>query len=78
LSPYEQNTQQSPGFGVITASQAAHWWIATQPLVGIVSIDAWPQAGHVRVAASSATRRLSPAPAPQGGYGLGILELFRL
>jgi hypothetical protein len=65
LSPKEQNTQQSPALGVSRAAQPAHWWKATQPLVGIVSTDVWPQDGHVSVDVSSAMSHRITAPTPE-------------
>jgi hypothetical protein len=54
--PYEQNTQQSPGFGRITVLQAVHAQKYTQASVGIGASRAVPQCGHVIT-----DRRLMPA-----------------
>ena len=45
-APWEQNTQQSPALGRITARHALHSWKNTQASVGMGSISAWPHAGH--------------------------------
>jgi hypothetical protein len=47
--PYEQNTQQSPGFGVSSALHCSHSWNHRQASVGMVSSFAYPHAGHVRI-----------------------------
>jgi len=41
--PYEQNTQQSPAFGLITDRQLSHWWKNTQASVGIDNVRVTPQ-----------------------------------
>jgi hypothetical protein len=48
-SPYEQNTQQSPGSGRIVAPQASQCATTTQASSGIVRADAAPQLGQVSV-----------------------------
>jgi hypothetical protein len=45
--PYEQKTQQSPGFGLKTLLQFAHWWKNWQASIGITSSLAKPQCGQV-------------------------------
>ena len=52
VSPYEQNTQQSPGLGVNSSPQAAQSWNHAQALVGIVCNLLTPQCGQVRVEVS--------------------------
>src|SRR5256885_17028687 len=54
LSPYEQNTQQSPGFGDSVVPQAAHSYKTTHRSSGIVSVAAWLHVGHVTVTLRSA------------------------
>lgn len=48
-SPYEQNTQQSPGLGLSSAPQAGQSWKNRQASVGMVSTDRCPHCGHVSV-----------------------------
>jgi hypothetical protein len=45
--PYEQNTQQSPAFGLNTAAQAGQSRKNWQALVGIVMVVHCPQCGQV-------------------------------
>src|SRR5579859_4511005 len=47
--PYEQNTQQSPGFGLRRTPQASQSWKNRQASRGIGSVAAWPQCGQVIV-----------------------------
>lgn len=47
--PYEQNTQQSPFRGRISARHEGQSQKNWQALVGIVSVEAWPQVGQVIV-----------------------------
>lgn len=48
-SPYEQNTQQSPGVGLSNSPQSTHSWNQTQAFVGIVCVLCAPQWGQVMV-----------------------------
>jgi hypothetical protein len=45
--PYEQNTQQSPDFGLSSAWQPPHRWKYRHASVGIVSTEVKPQCGQV-------------------------------
>jgi hypothetical protein len=47
--PYEQNTQQSPGFGLSSVWHAGHRWKYWQAFVGIVSVVVPLQDGHFSV-----------------------------
>jgi hypothetical protein len=47
--PYEQNTQQSPGFGRSISWQLAHSWKKRHASLGISISWAWLQRGHVSV-----------------------------
>jgi hypothetical protein len=58
--PYEQYTQQSPGFGLSTAWQHSHSYDHWQASVGIVSILTWPQSGHLNVVSVIAAFMSSP------------------
>jgi len=51
IVPYEQNTQQSPGFGCTSARQAGHSQNRTHESVGMVSFVSIPQCGQ-RIVAS--------------------------
>ena len=46
--PYEQKTQQSPGFGRSNVRHPAHSWKWRHASTGITSTAANPQRGHVR------------------------------
>jgi hypothetical protein len=48
VSPYEQNTQQSPGLGWSSSPQASQSWNQRQAFVGIVCGLRAPQCGQVR------------------------------
>ena len=47
--PYEQNTQQSPSFGLNTAWQAAHSKKNTQAFSGISAVCSWLHCGQRKV-----------------------------
>lgn len=62
MSEYEQNTQQSPGFGLSTALQTGHSWKYRQRSVGMGTTDGCRQSGHVMVALiASLPRSVFPA-----------------
>ena len=69
--PYEQKTQQSPGFGVRSDWHPAHLWKYRQESVGIVSTDVNPQWGHLSSDAST-VRGCIPC---SGGLSDRILHL---
>lgn len=47
--PYEQYTQQSPGFGLSRVLQCSHAQNQTHASVGMVSLFMCPHTGHVMV-----------------------------
>ena len=68
MSPYEQNTQQSPGFGRTMVRQTGQLQKATQAVVGISSEAVWPHDGQVivesRIARASSILGESPQRSP--------------
>lgn len=56
MSPYEQNTQQSPGSGFSTAPQDGQSQKNWQASVGMSARVAVPQSGHVMVLSSLGAR----------------------
>lgn len=61
LVPYEQYTQQSPGFGLSTVLHCSHSYSHIQASVGIVSSFLCPHAGHVMLESSTTAAITAPA-----------------
>jgi hypothetical protein len=69
LSPYEQNTQQSPGLGLTTARQCGQSQKNTQASVGMISTDPAPHTGQRIIVVSGWSMAQQSKRPPASGSG---------